>query len=211
MQRGSSQARKKKHFTAFESPTFQIHGERNPFAIDPSSFVFAFPSSPVYNIYEIPEPLSWILGAPGVLILQSPTFRLGLFDFHTGIAIVYSSASLFSSIKTTMSASGAFGPAPPGVNLAENQNANTYGAVITIMIIGTAAVALRAAARMTPKEWNFAIDDYLVVLALVSLGAISLSQVSTTYEYIDFCIWHRYLYFSWCSLWKRTAFVGADH
>jgi hypothetical protein len=42
-----------------------------------------------------------------------------------------------------MKATGDFGPAPPGIDLTENQQARMLGAVITLMIIGTLAVVLR--------------------------------------------------------------------
>lgn len=63
---------------------------------------------------------------------------------------------------------GDFGPAPPGVNLAENQNTNMPGAVIPLMIIGTGAVVLRVIARLKMrKEAPFAVDDYLILCALL--------------------------------------------
>ncbi|KAL2003541.1 hypothetical protein VTN02DRAFT_3431 [Thermoascus thermophilus] len=65
-----------------------------------------------------------------------------------------------------MSASGDFGPAPPGVDLSQNQDANILGAVITLMIIGVVAVVLRVLARMKTKDVNFALDDYLIFVAL---------------------------------------------
>lgn len=68
-----------------------------------------------------------------------------------------------------MSASGDFGPAPPGVDLSQNQNANMLGAVITLMTVGIVSVALRVLARIKTKDINFAIDDYLIFAALVSL------------------------------------------
>jgi len=66
-----------------------------------------------------------------------------------------------------MSASGDFGPAPPGVNLTENQNGQIFGAVITLMVIGTVAVIMRFVARSTPNSISLASDDYLIVAALV--------------------------------------------
>ncbi|KAJ9650081.1 hypothetical protein H2201_009320, partial [Coniosporium apollinis] len=65
-----------------------------------------------------------------------------------------------------MSASGDFGPAPPGVDLSENQNGMILGGVITLTIIGTAAVALRVVARMKAKDFEFFVDDYLIIGAL---------------------------------------------
>ncbi|KAF2498225.1 hypothetical protein BU16DRAFT_287634 [Lophium mytilinum] len=62
---------------------------------------------------------------------------------------------------------GDFGPAPPGMNLADNQNGVTYGAVITLMIIGTVSVVLRFMARMKPGQVQLAMDDWLIVGALI--------------------------------------------
>lgn len=67
-----------------------------------------------------------------------------------------------------MSASGDFGPAPPGVNLSENQNGSMLGAVITLIILGTLSVVLRIYARTEFKKFRFSIDDYLSFAALVS-------------------------------------------
>ncbi|OCL10403.1 hypothetical protein AOQ84DRAFT_289378 [Glonium stellatum] len=66
-----------------------------------------------------------------------------------------------------MSASGAFGPAPPGIDLSQNQNGQIFGAVITLMVIGTIAVIMRFIARRTPNSMSLAVDDYLIVAALV--------------------------------------------
>ena len=66
-----------------------------------------------------------------------------------------------------MSASGDFGPAPPGVNLAKNQNGQIFGAVITLMVIGTIAVIMRFVARSTSNSVSLASDDYVIVAALV--------------------------------------------
>ncbi|PGH26725.1 hypothetical protein AJ80_01671 [Polytolypa hystricis UAMH7299] len=66
-----------------------------------------------------------------------------------------------------MSASGDFGPAPPGVDLSENQNVTVYGAVIALMVIGTIAVVLRVATRTGSKDGGLAVDDYLIFAALL--------------------------------------------
>jgi hypothetical protein len=65
-----------------------------------------------------------------------------------------------------MSALGDFGPARPGVDLSKNQNANAFGAISTLITIGTAAVTLRLAARLKTKE-GLAVDDYIIFCALV--------------------------------------------
>lgn len=66
-----------------------------------------------------------------------------------------------------MSATGDFGPAPPGVDLSENQNGQMIGGVVTLMVLGALAVALRVYARFKSKI-DFAADDYLIFVALVS-------------------------------------------
>ncbi|KAF7587763.1 hypothetical protein BBP40_006723 [Aspergillus hancockii] len=67
-----------------------------------------------------------------------------------------------------MSVSGDFGPAPPGVNLAENQNAAMLGAVITLMVVGSLSVVLRLYARTEFKKLNhLAVDDYLIFVAML--------------------------------------------
>lgn len=64
-------------------------------------------------------------------------------------------------------ATGDFGPAPPGLNLAKNQTGNLLGAVIPVAVMGTTAVLLRLIARMKTKEAiKFAADDYLIIAAL---------------------------------------------
>jgi hypothetical protein len=67
-----------------------------------------------------------------------------------------------------MPATGEFGPAPPGVDLSENQDVTTISAVTTLMVIGTVAVALRLLARVKAKDVGFAADDYLICAGLVS-------------------------------------------
>lgn len=80
-----------------------------------------------------------------------------------------------------MSASGAFGPAPPGIDLSQNQNGQIFGAVITLMVIGTIAVIMRFIARRTPNSMSLAVDDYLIVAALIfayGTGICSLLSVN---------------------------------
>lgn len=65
-------------------------------------------------------------------------------------------------------ATGDFGPAPPGVDLAKNQTGNLLGAVIPVAVLGTTAVILRLAAPMKTKESRkLAVDDYLIIAALL--------------------------------------------
>lgn len=65
-----------------------------------------------------------------------------------------------------MSATGDFGPAPPGVNLAENQNAYMLVPVSIVAVIGTTAAALRLALRFK-TETGLGIDDYFIIPAIV--------------------------------------------
>ncbi|KAJ5162534.1 hypothetical protein N7492_007926 [Penicillium capsulatum] len=64
-----------------------------------------------------------------------------------------------------MSASGDFGPAPPGVDLSEDQNGQMIGGVVTLMVLGLLSVALRMYARLKTKM-GFAVDDYLIFAGL---------------------------------------------
>lgn len=64
-------------------------------------------------------------------------------------------------------ASGAWGPAPAGVDLSENQNANIIGSVVVVMIIGLAAVMLRLFARLSRTGPGLGPDDYIIMAALV--------------------------------------------
>jgi len=79
------------------------------------------------------------------------------------------------------SGTGEFGPAPPGIDLTENQNGLTYGAVITLMVIGTVSVGLRFFARMKPGQMQLALDDWLITAALLfawGTGICSLLSVN---------------------------------
>ena len=66
-----------------------------------------------------------------------------------------------------MSNSGAWGEAPPGVNLAENQNGDIIGSVVGIMVMGLAAVVLRVFTRLMKTGPGLAIDDYVILFAAV--------------------------------------------
>ncbi|KAJ5375790.1 hypothetical protein N7517_007796 [Penicillium concentricum] len=65
-----------------------------------------------------------------------------------------------------MKATGNFGPAPPGIDLAENQESQMLGAVITMMIIGSLAVLLRVYTRARTTQTHFGVDDFLIFAAL---------------------------------------------
>jgi hypothetical protein len=67
-----------------------------------------------------------------------------------------------------MSSSGVFGPPPPGIDLSKTQDDNIIKAVVSLMVIGTIFVALRIFARTIQKGVTLDIDDYLVILGLVS-------------------------------------------
>ncbi|KAJ5501054.1 hypothetical protein N7527_012175 [Penicillium freii] len=65
-----------------------------------------------------------------------------------------------------MEATGDFGPVPPGIDLAVNQQTQMLAAVITLMIIGTLAVILRVYTRAKTSQTNFGLDDFLILAAL---------------------------------------------
>ncbi|KAL4898334.1 hypothetical protein BDV59DRAFT_3196 [Aspergillus ambiguus] len=64
-------------------------------------------------------------------------------------------------------ATGDFGPAPPGVDLSKNQTGNLLGAVVPVAVLGSIAVGLRILARLKTKDVRLAIDDYLILPALL--------------------------------------------
>nr|CDP28864.1 Putative protein of unknown function [Podospora anserina S mat+] len=66
-----------------------------------------------------------------------------------------------------MSNSGAWGEAPPGVNLAENQNGDIIGSVVGIMVLGLSSVVLRLFTRLINKGPGLAADDYVILFAAV--------------------------------------------
>ncbi|KAJ5519453.1 hypothetical protein N7453_001875 [Penicillium expansum] len=66
-----------------------------------------------------------------------------------------------------METTGDFGPVPPGIDLAENQQTQMLGAVITLMIIGTLAVLLRVYTRAKTSQTSFGLDDFLIFTALL--------------------------------------------
>jgi len=66
-----------------------------------------------------------------------------------------------------MSASGAWGPAPQGVDLSQNQNAAIIGSVVAIMTIGLSAVVLRVVTRLKYSGPGLAEDDYMIMVAAV--------------------------------------------
>ncbi|KAH8804479.1 hypothetical protein F5884DRAFT_407489 [Xylogone sp. PMI_703] len=81
-----------------------------------------------------------------------------------------------------MSASGVFGPAPPGVDLSENRNASLRAAVITLMVIGTVFVVLRFIARSWQKGLSIEIDDIFCAIGLLfAHGTAICSLVSLKY------------------------------
>jgi len=66
-----------------------------------------------------------------------------------------------------MSSSGAWGEAPPGVNLSEDQNRDIIGSVVGIMVMGLASVVLRVFTRLMKKGPGLAADDYVILFAAV--------------------------------------------
>jgi len=98
-----------------------------------------------------------------------------------------------------MSATGVFGPAPPGIDLSKTQNAAIVKAVISLMVIGTLAVVLRVVARLMSKSKKLAIDDYLVILGLVSGSSLFCPprMVYLPRTSLAICTWHRHLLPCW--------------
>ncbi|KAE8376222.1 hypothetical protein BDV26DRAFT_282780 [Aspergillus bertholletiae] len=76
-----------------------------------------------------------------------------------------------------MSASGDFGPAPPGVDLSENQDGSMLGAVIPLIVISTLSIILRIYARTEFRKFRFAIDDYLSFAALLFSYALGICVI----------------------------------
>lgn len=70
-----------------------------------------------------------------------------------------------------MSASGDWGPAPPGVDLTEVQDGEILRPVIALMTLGILAVATRLVARFKARA-KIAVDDYLILASLVSLVTV---------------------------------------
>ncbi|RSL92461.1 hypothetical protein CEP52_013817 [Fusarium oligoseptatum] len=80
-----------------------------------------------------------------------------------------------------MSASGAWGPAPPDVDLSESQDREILTSVITMMAIGIAAVILRLTARLKARA-RLGLDDYCVMAALTfAIGTAILCIISVPY------------------------------
>lgn len=104
-------------------------------------------------------------------------------------------------------ASGVFGPAPPETNLDETQNASITSAVVSLMAIGTVAVAIRAIARTIQKGITLAADDYCVMVGLVGLKKHR-HHVRTLLTSIDFRSWNGYLQSRQSSVWWGEAPLG---
>ncbi|PYH92919.1 hypothetical protein BO71DRAFT_420462 [Aspergillus ellipticus CBS 707.79] len=80
-----------------------------------------------------------------------------------------------------MSVTGDFGSASPGLDLSANQNGSMIGAVVTLMVIATLSVSLRAFLRIISTEVDLALDDYLIFIALLccyGLGTCVLISLS---------------------------------
>ncbi|OQE24859.1 hypothetical protein PENFLA_c009G01654 [Penicillium flavigenum] len=76
----------------------------------------------------------------------------------------------------SVTATGDFGPAPPGVDLVKSQTGNLLGSVIPVAVLGTTAVILRLVAPMKTKEdRKLAVDDYLIIAALLFSWGTALS------------------------------------
>lgn len=66
-------------------------------------------------------------------------------------------------------ASGDFGPAPDGVNLADDEANKVFAGVISLVVISTLVVAVRLVARSVKAGSKLTIDDYIIVAALVRM------------------------------------------
>ena len=73
-----------------------------------------------------------------------------------------------------MSNSGAWGDAPPGVDLSENQNRDVIGTVVAIMVMGLSSVVLRIITRLMKTGPGLAADDYVIVFAAVRYWILEL-------------------------------------
>lgn len=62
-----------------------------------------------------------------------------------------------------------WGPVPPWVDLSEDQDAYIVGSVATTLILAILAVTLRLACRLSRAGPGLGIDDYAILVALVSL------------------------------------------
>jgi hypothetical protein len=67
--------------------------------------------------------------------------------------------------------SGILGPTLPGIDLSETQDGAIVKAVVILMVIRTILVALRLYARTMQKGITLDLDDYLILLGLVSINA----------------------------------------
>ncbi|KAJ5753401.1 uncharacterized protein N7511_007554 [Penicillium nucicola] len=82
-----------------------------------------------------------------------------------------------------MIATGNFGPAPPGIDISENQQARMLGAVVSLMIIGTLAVILRLYTRAKTSQTNFGLDDFLILVSLLfAYGTAACVIISLKYK-----------------------------
>ncbi|RSL49834.1 hypothetical protein CEP54_012238 [Fusarium duplospermum] len=80
-----------------------------------------------------------------------------------------------------MSASGAWGPAPPDVDLSESQDREILTSVIVMMAIGITAVIIRLTARLKARA-KLGLDDYCVMAALTfAIGTAILCIISVPY------------------------------
>ena len=97
-----------------------------------------------------------------------------LYRVRNDLSCVRSLPTAFTPLSTVdMSATGDFGSAPDGVDLSRNQNASIKSSVISLMVIATFFVILRMIARTRQKGESLALDDFCVVLGLVSPSELS--------------------------------------
>ncbi|KAI0019188.1 hypothetical protein F4780DRAFT_748087 [Xylariomycetidae sp. FL0641] len=87
--------------------------------------------------------------------------------FYSGASPNFQVSSNRDFSTKSMSSSGDWGSAPPGIDLTENQDANIVASVVVITVIGLAAVALRLFARLSRQGPGLAEDDYVILVASV--------------------------------------------
>lgn len=81
-----------------------------------------------------------------------------------------------------MSASGDFGPAPAGVDLSENQNADIFGPVVALMVVSSIFVVTRFITRIFSRQGGVSLDDYLIVVGWIfTTGTAMCCLISTNY------------------------------
>lgn len=109
---------------------------------------------------------------------------VGINSIFRGFIFLRSAINMPSTTAT-----GAFGPAPPGVDLSQNQDGNLLGAVVPVAVCGTVAVGIRLMARSKSKDVKLAVDDYLILAALVRHALLCFFCTITDYHTTKLFSW----------------------